>query len=132
MIRIERVLTPSEADVKWLEKGCKGSWDGNTKDDQLAAVAEKRCWLFRVSGDAEGVFVIGRGNIKDRELIVTALGGKGFIKHFKEIYSQIKAIAKKNGAKKLSWFASRRGLVRIYAERMKVHLAAVLFVENLG
>lgn len=123
---------PSEADIKWLEKGCKGSWDGNTKEDQLRAVSSKTAWAFRVSGDAEGVFVIARGNVKDRELIVTALGGRGFIKHFKEIYNQIKGIAKKNGAKKLSWFASRRGLVRIYAERMKVHLAAVLFVEELN
>lgn len=133
MIKVEQIKGALNGeDLHWLQKSCEKAWDGNTPEILLNSIAAGQSWLFRVSGDAEGVFVLTRGNPAKRELIVSALGGKGFIKSFPEIFSKIKALAKSNGSKKLSWFASRRGHVEMYSKRMKSKIAAVLYVEDLS
>lgn len=133
MMRAKQILFDqiTKEDLFWISKGCAGAWDKATVEDQLEAIKNGYAWLFRVSGDMSGVFVLAMGNRKDRSLSLTALAGRGMIKNFEEFYSLVKQVCKKAGAKSLFGFVSREGLKRIYDRRTKAKPKATLFVEDL-
>ena len=49
-------LTP--ADHMWLMLGCRDAFDGATSKDQLNAALQGNAFIFRVSGDMTGIFVL--------------------------------------------------------------------------
>ena len=133
MIKIEQ-LDPkklSPEDLVLLEKGCYGSYDKATVKDQVAAAGAGSAWIFRFSGDATGVFVLARGNAEERELVMTALAGKGLIRHFTEVYSEITNLVRNVGTRRLVGYVSRPGLASIYKNKTKARPVATLFSEDL-
>lgn len=133
MINLDQIKVSdmTEADKKWLEKGCEGAWDKATAEDQLNAVATNSAWLFRLTGDVEGILVLARGNIARREITITAVAGKGFIRNFPAVYGQIRELVRKSGSKQLSGFVTREGLIALYKNRTRAKPVATLFVEEL-
>lgn len=136
MIKIEQ-LNPKELsndDVSLIERGCAGSYDKANAGDQIAAATGGNAWIFRFfrdDGTVKGIFVLSRGNVAEREVIMTALAGKGLISNFPEVYSEVKKLCKSVHAKRLIGYVSRPGLASIYRKRTKAIPVATLFSENL-
>jgi len=131
MIKV-RMLDPFKLeleDVFLIDEGCKGSWDKANAYHQINAARNKNAWIFKFTGDAEGIFVFARGNT-EKELTMTALAGKGFFKHFDEIYSAAKTLAKRAGARRMTGYVSRPGLKRLYERRSGGTPVATLFLEE--
>jgi len=121
----------SAEDMDLLQKGCYGSYDKANSEDQIKAALLGQAWIFRFSGDASGVFVLSRGNAMEKELVMTALAGKGLIKHFTEVYHEIITLAKSVGTKRLIGYVSRPGLASIYKHKTRARPVATLFSEDL-
>jgi hypothetical protein len=135
MIKFEQIIDPvtmTLRDCIWLERGCEGAWDKATPDDQIRAVKNGQAYMFRVSGDMEGIFVLAIGDKKSKRLVITALAGRGMIKNFGEFYSKVKDLCKSAGAKALYGFVSREGLKRLYNKHTTARSKAELFLENLS
>ena len=119
------------ADYYWLARGCEGSHDGATSQHQVEAAIKGNAFIFRVSGDMEGIFVLSVGDRELREVVMTALAGKGMTKHFDEFYFKVKELCKGTDCKRLSGFVSRPGLKRLYERRTQAKAKATLFVDSL-
>jgi len=133
MIELEQI-SPSkmtERDAHWLQRGCEGAWDKATASDQVAAVNNGSAFLFRISGDMEGIIVLAIGNKRDRSILITALAGKGLFEHFPEFYQKVRELCKLVGAKTLYGFVNRPGLKLVYQRKTTARAAATLFVEDL-
>jgi hypothetical protein len=133
MMRFEE-LNPaklSNSDIALLEQGCAGSHDKATAKHQVDAALNGSAYIFRSTGDFDGIFVLSIGNRYMKELVMTALAGKGMIKHFPEFYSEVKKLCIKAGTKRLSGFVSRPGLKRLYLHHTAATPRATLFVDDL-
>jgi hypothetical protein len=133
MIKFEQILnveTMTLRDCIWLERGCEGAWDKATPDDQIRAVKNGQAYMFRVSGDVEGIFVIAIGDRATKKLVITALAGRGMIKNFPELYRKVKELCKSTGASALYGFVSRKGLKKLYAKYSGLESKAEIFLEE--
>lgn len=121
----------SEADMALLERGCSGAYDKATAKDQVQAAKQGDAWIFEITGSAEGLFVLGRGNPEEKEIVMTALAGKNVISRFPEVYKAVTDLCKSVGAKRLIGYVSRPGLASVYRKRTKALPVATLFSEDL-
>lgn len=133
MIKIEQVQLKdiTEEDVKWLERGCLGAWDKTSVKNQVEAIRQHAAWLFRISGDAKGVFVLAIQNRDEKILCMTAMAGQDILRHFAEIYEQIIGICKRSDTKTLVGWVHRPGLQKVYREHTKGKAVAVAFAEEI-
>jgi hypothetical protein len=130
---ISMTLVPPEeltdSDIRWLVKGCEGSHDGCTPLQQVDAALTGWAAIFRISGDAEGIVVMDYG--RDRKnAVITALAGKGLLRHFDAVHKQILATAAAAGASKVSGYVTRVGLATLYKERTKAKMVP-MFIEDV-
>lgn len=114
-----------------LERGCSGSYDKATAADQINAALKGQAWIFDISGDAKGIFVLARGNVAERELVMTALAGANVLGKFPEVYKAVRDLCKNAGARRLIGYVSRPGLASVYRKRTKAIPVATLFSEDL-
>lgn len=124
------LINPTElttSDIFWLVLGCQGSLDQAQAVDQVAGAVRGDSGIYRISGEAEGVFVLSKhGKVME----ITAMAGKGFLKHFSEIHTEIKAAAAACGAHAVAGYVTRKGLAALYKQKTKARFAEY-FVEEL-
>ena len=121
----------TDADRFWLKRGCEGSWDKATPQEQIDGVNSGIAFMFRIEGNMKGIIVLAIGNREKKSIIVTALAGKGMMENFSEFYSEVKNLCKSVGARTLYGFVSRPGLKLTYQRKTTAVPAATLFVEDL-
>jgi hypothetical protein len=133
MIEIKQISPKdlSDEDLALLELGCSGSYDKATAKDQLKAALGGFAWIFKFTGSANGLFVLARGNVAEREIVMTAVAGKGLIRNFSEVYTEVKKLVKSVGAKRLIGYVSRPGLAATYRRKTRALPVATLFSEEL-
>lgn len=129
MIKVELVFPKdlTNKDILWLTIGCQNSIDDVRAVDQVDSAMTGRSGIYRVSGDAEGIFVLTHAGEK---MMITAMAGKSFLKHFEEIHREICAAAAACGAFAVAGFVMRRGLAALYKQKTKARFAEY-FEEEL-
>jgi hypothetical protein len=129
MIRVELVFPKdlNNQDILWLTLGCQNSIDDVRAVDQVDSALAGRSGIYRVSGDAEGVFVLTHAGEK---MMITAMAGKNFLKCFEKIHEEICAAAAACGAFVVAGFVTRKGLATLYKQKTKARFAEY-FEEEL-
>lgn len=130
MIKVEPIIfdSLSDSDLEWLLVSCKRCWEDVEPIEYIKNAAEGRCVIYRVSGDAEGIFVLARYGDK---AMIEALAGRGFLKHMSEVHDGILDAARKLGAKKVQGYVSRMALAKLYDQKTKGRQVAAVYVEDL-
>lgn len=119
----EREISPS--DVFWLNK----AGDKICSAVELVERALKgQNEIYRLSGDIEGVFVL---SAQGEKLSIEGFAGKGFIKHFGEIYKQLRLLAAVRGLTCLSGEVRRKGIEELYRKHTKAERVSALWEEKL-
>lgn len=131
MIRVD-LIAPRDLtarDIFWLALGCKNSIDeGLRAVDQVDSALAGRSGIYRVSGDAEGIFVLTQDG---KKMLITALAGKGFLKFFSEVHEGILTAASACGASSVAGFVTRKGLALAYKTKTQARFAEY-FEEELA
>jgi|SRR5215831_12668960 len=122
----------TDEDIEMLQKGCQGSYDKASAVDQVRAALAGLAWIFRVEGpNMKGLYVLARGSVADRELVLTCMAGTNVLKHIEECYQLVKARCRSVGARRLVGFVSRKGLASIYERKTGLKPVATIFSEDL-
>ena len=133
-VQLELVEVPdlTETDLRWLIKGCQGSYDNNDPMLQVEAAKVGEAGIHRITGDAEGIVVLNHGPnfYRDHTLTITALAGKNMLCNFDAVHKAILATAAAAGATRVSGYVTRAGLAALYQRRTKAKLVQ-MFVEDV-
>lgn len=128
-MRVE-LLNPRDLtadDIRWLAKGCADSIDEIQASDQVDSALAGKSGIYRVSGEAEGIFVLTHMGSR---MEITAMAGKGFIKFFEQVHEAILVSAAACGARQVSGFTKRQGLAKLYKTKTQAQFAEY-FVEDI-
>lgn len=134
MILCEFILPEEldDLDIRWLVLSGLASFDGVSALDIVKAAKAGTVAMYRVVGDAEGIFALENVDVKGKKYArIVALGGKGFVKHFQEVHQLILDTAKLIGNSAVMGFVQNPTLARLYTERTKAKQVASVFVEEI-
>lgn len=129
MIRLEQV-SPADIngeDIAWLHQGCKNSIEDVAPIDHVESAIAGRSGIYRVHGDAVGIVVM---TVKGKGLEITALAGKGFLRHFAAVHDAILVTAAGAGAEFVCGYVKRAGLASMYKKHTNASTAEY-FKEEL-
>lgn len=116
-----------------LDKASHHSYHGETYKGLLERVRDGNLQLWEYEDDKAsglvGTILIDRK--VGRELWIDILVGKGFLERAVEVHAAIVELAKSAQANRITGFAVRPGLARLYREVLKVPPAATVFSEEV-
>lgn len=123
----------TDADIRWLAKGCQGSHDNNDPLKQVEAALNGDAGIHRITGDAEGIIVLNSGPDfwKHHTLTITAIAGKNMICNFNAVCDAVRATAAASGAVRLNGYVTRAGLTALYKRRAKMKMVQMFYEDVL-
>lgn len=111
--------------VFWL---CRAADKRCTAVDLVERALKGQNEIFRILGDAEGVIVVAaEGN----KLSVEGFAGKGIVKHFKEVYTQVRLLAAVKGLDTVSGYVYRPGIAELYRKHTGGKPVLTLWEEKI-
>lgn len=120
----------NDADRYWLVKGClKASWREMTAMSVVQSAMKGDCFLYRISGGAEGIMVASRDG---KGYIVEMLSGKGILRQFSGIHEAAKNFAKEKGCSSLIGCVDREGLHKFYRDHTQAKPVMTMYSEPLS
>lgn len=120
----------TNADLYWIAAGCdQTKWRTITGQQVIADAINKRVNIHRVSGSAEGIFII---SFEENNLIVELMAGRHFLRNFMEIRRLLLQMAKDLGCSGLAGYVERPGLKKLYERLTPAKATVTLYVEALS
>jgi hypothetical protein len=128
-VNIVRPLDLDHDELKLLIRYSHECWKPFPIEELVKRVDQGTACIYRVLGEGvKGIFILSAG---EGDLYVELVAGKGFIKHFAEVYDAIRETAICCGAKEIYGFVGRPGLKRLYDRYTKGVPLVEVYKEKL-
>ncbi len=104
-----------------LDKAVRMSYYGHRLKDLIPEIAELRVQLWQ-GQSSSGLFVYLtklRSYPEGKELELWAVGGRGWVKHYKKIHARVEAFAQAEGCRWISYSTDRKGWMKLQPEGFK-------------
>lgn len=124
----------NETDLALLDSFNK-QWsnDGTTLQETLELIAERKLSIFRVSGDAQGLFGIELvPKAHATEMWVTLMIGKNFHPHAQEIWWKLSQISDWFKATSIHFAIKHRAISRVLQSVLKLKPEATVYRQETG
>ena len=124
-IHFERQSEIDSRDVFWLHRAADKRC---TAVELVERALKNQNEIFRITGDATGVIVVAADGNK---LSVEGFAGKGIVKHFAEVYKQVRLLAAVKGLEIISGYVQRPGIAELYRKHTGGKPVLTLWEEKL-